>query len=286
MQEIRRFKPSTVARAFSVTAGCSRTFSSTAPGALAREHVRLPAVPPLTGPVGFRSPHPAVSDSLLNAPRSANRATVARFGHNGSGVPLLAWISKPPRTHRRSRRGARPRVLALWARHQDRPGPAATSGRPGHRPGTRPPGTGGAILLTPSAPGWDRHAGQPRRSYATSPRPPASGRQGAPAHAPHTFVTTSFDAAFTCATSNRPPAMPHQRTTMRTPARNNLYLHPNPTSWPPTASGTLAISLRRPLPGRGDGPLSPVSERALCGVACPPYRLPCLMSPGVQSMTN
>src|ERR1700761_2180202 len=82
MQEIRRFKPSTVSRRFSVAAGLYRTcvLDGVLPHSPA-EHVRRPSVPPESPPLGF--PHLQFEALLTAARQSPNRcdfALVAMLG--------------------------------------------------------------------------------------------------------------------------------------------------------------------------------------------------------------
>jgi hypothetical protein len=93
MQEIRRFKPSTVSRRFSVTAGFYRT--CVIDGLLEHspaEHVRRPSVPPESPTLGFT--HLQFEALLTAARESAN--------HAGCGVDLrdvqIAARHADPRT--------------------------------------------------------------------------------------------------------------------------------------------------------------------------------------------
>jgi integrase len=132
MQEIRRFKPSTVSRRFSVMAGFYRT--CVLDGLIEHspaEHVRRPAVPAESPTLGFT--HLQFEALLTAARESANPCDFALVAMLGL---LGLRIFEYQRGHRRSRRGARPPGAARVRQgHQARPGPAATSGRPGHRPG-------------------------------------------------------------------------------------------------------------------------------------------------------
>ena len=78
MQEIRRFKPSTVSRRFSVTAGFYRTcvldgIMEHSPA----EHVRRPAVPAESPTLGFT--HLQFEASLTAARESPNPRTTMRY---------------------------------------------------------------------------------------------------------------------------------------------------------------------------------------------------------------
>ncbi len=76
MQEVRRFKPSTVSRRFSVTAGFYRT--AMIDGVLEHspaEHVRRPAVPPESPTLGF--PHLQFEAMLTASRQSPNRCDFA-----------------------------------------------------------------------------------------------------------------------------------------------------------------------------------------------------------------
>ncbi len=132
MQEVRRFKPSTVSRRFSVTAGFYRT--CVIDGVLEHspaEHVRRPAVPAESPTLGFT--HLQFEALLTAARRSANRndfALVAMLGLLGLRIfeATSADIADLGEEHGH-------RVLrGLRQRRQGRPGPAATSGRTRHRP--------------------------------------------------------------------------------------------------------------------------------------------------------
>jgi hypothetical protein len=136
MQEIRRFKPSTVSRRFSVTAGFYRT--CVIDGLLEHspaEHVRRPSVPPESPTLGFTH---LQFEALLTAARDSSNpcdfALVAMLGLLGLRIfeATGADIADLGEEHGH-------RVLRMRQRHEDRSGPASTSRRPGHRPGDRRP---------------------------------------------------------------------------------------------------------------------------------------------------
>jgi integrase len=137
MQEIRRFKPSTVSRRFSVTAGFYRTcvIDGLLEHSLA-EHVRRPSVPPESPTLGFTH---LQFEALLTAARESSNpcdfALVAMLGllglrifeATGADIADLGEGTRSPGAARRRQR------------HQGRPGPAAAGSWPGHRPGSRRP---------------------------------------------------------------------------------------------------------------------------------------------------
>ena len=206
MQEVRRFKPSTVSRRFSVTAGFYRP--CVIDGLLehsAAEHVRRPAVPPESPTLGFTHLQPG---ALLTAARETasphDFALVAMLGLLGlrifeATVPALPTLVKNTATG----------CCACAAKHQDRPDPAAASRRPGHRPRHRHPG-----------PRRDP-AQQPRRTDGPPCRnpPPQTARRDS--GSPDRQATSSYAQAYlrdnhagTLAWRSGRPAGPRQRPSM------------------------------------------------------------------------
>ena len=235
MQEIRRFKPSTVSRRFSVTAGFYRT--CVLDGVLEHspaEHVRRPSVPAESPTLGFT--HLQFEALLTAARESANPcdfALVAMLGLLG-----LADLRGHRRGYRRPRRRTRPPGAAgVRQGHQGRPGPAAASRRPGHRPGNRHPGRG-PILLNSRGTRMDRHAATRRLRHLAE----TAGIQIARAHPHmlrHTFVTTMLDAGVDLRDVQIAARHADPRTTMRYDrARKNLDRHPNYILAAYMASGT------------------------------------------------
>jgi integrase len=106
MQEVRRFKPSTVSRRFSITAGFCRT--AVIDGALEHspdEHVRRPAVPPESPTLGFTHlQFKAMLTAARESPHRCNFALVVPVSAaaTSSVLPCEARaagtsISRPPR---------------------------------------------------------------------------------------------------------------------------------------------------------------------------------------------
>ena len=181
MQEIRRFKPSTTSRRFSVAAGFYRT--CVLDGLLEHspaEHVRRPAVPAESPTLGFTHlQFEALLTAARESPNPCDFALVAMLGLLGLRIfeATSADIADLGEEHGH-------RVLRVCGKGwQSGPGPAATRSRESYRQGCRPPG--------PRA----DPAQQPRRANGPAcgnpaPAPPGPGQRPAdessPAHAaPH-----------------------------------------------------------------------------------------------------
>jgi integrase/recombinase XerD len=187
MQEIRRFKPSTVSRRFSVTAGFYRT--CVIDGVLEHspaEHVRRPAVPAKSPTPGFT--HLQFEALLTAARESANRNDFALVAMLGLRIfeATGADIGDLGEEHGH-------RVLRVCGKGgKVGPGPAAACGRAGYRPRHRHPN------------GRRDPAQQLRNAHGPSCRhpaaPPARGGRGCadPPGRIRTcsgmFVTTMLDA--------------------------------------------------------------------------------------------
>ena len=179
MQEIRRFKPSTVSRRFSVTAGFYRTcvLDSVLPHSPA-EHVRRPPVPAESPTLGFT--HLQFEALLTAARESATPCDFALVAMPGLlGLRILeatsADIADLGEEHGH-------RVLRVCGKGtKGRPGPAATRGQPGHRPGNRPPGPRADPAEHPRRPDRPARGHPPPAAPRRDRRYP--GHQGAPAHA-------------------------------------------------------------------------------------------------------
>ena len=136
MREVRRFRPSTVSRRFSVAAGFYRT--CVIDGVLEHspaEYVRRPTVPAESPTLGFTH---LQFEALLTAARQSGNpndfALVAMLGLLGLRIfeATGADIEDLGEEHGH-------RVLRVWRRGEDHAGPAATRSRPGDRPGHRQP---------------------------------------------------------------------------------------------------------------------------------------------------
>jgi integrase/recombinase XerD len=126
------------------------------------------------------------------------------------------------------------RVRRVRQGHQDRPGPAAPGGRPGHRPRHRGPGQR-PILLNSRGARMDPHAAARRLRHLAGVRI----TRPHPHMLRHTFVTTMPDAGVDL--RDVPIAARHAdpRTTMRHDrARQNPDRHPNDILAAYMASGT------------------------------------------------
>jgi site-specific recombinase XerD len=223
MQETRRFKPSTISRRFSVTAGFYRTCAID--GVLEHspaEHVRRPAVPPESPTLGFTH---LQFEALL---------TVARQSPDRCNFPLVAMLGllglrifeATSAGHRRPRRGARSRVLHVCGKGTKIvlvPLPPAVSRAIDRAIAGR---THGPVLLNSRGSRMDRPAATRRLRQLAE----AAGIQVARAHPHmlrHTFVTTMLDAGVDLRDVQIAARHADPRTTMRYDrARQDLDRHP------------------------------------------------------------
>jgi integrase/recombinase XerD len=234
MQEIRRFKPSTVSRRFSVTAGFYRT--CVIDGILEHspaEHVRRPAVPAEPPTLGFTHlQFEALLTAARESPHPCDLALVTMLGLLGLRIFEATGAA----------------ITDLGEEH-------------GHRV-LRVCGKGSKVVLVPLPPAVsrtiDRAAGthsrtdpaqQPRRADGPPRRHPAPAVPGrrrrstdypaAPAYAPPYFVTTMLDAGVDLRDVQIAARHADPRTTMRYDrARKNLDRHPNYILAAYMASGT------------------------------------------------
>jgi site-specific recombinase XerD len=235
MQEIRRFKPSTVSRRFSVTAGFYRT--CVIDGVLEHspaEHVRRPSVPAESPTLGFT--HLQFEALLTAARESAHPGDFALvtmlgllglriFEATGSDIADLG----EEHGHRVLRVCGKGTQIVLV------PLPPAVGRAIDQAVGDRP---GGPILLNSRGARMDRHAATRRlRHLAETAGVPITRPH--PHMLRHTFVTTMLDAGVDLRDVQIAARHSDPRTTMRYDrARKNLDRHPNYILAAYMASGT------------------------------------------------
>ena len=224
MQEIRRFKPSTVSRRFSVAAGFCRT--CVIDGVLEHspaEHVRRPTVPAESPTLGFTH---LQFEALLTAARQSAHpcdfALVAMLGLLGLRIfeATDADIVELAEEH-----GHRVlRVCGKGTKVVLIPLPPAVGRAIDRAIGAR---TSGPILLNSRGARMDRHAATRRlRRLAEAAGVPISRPH--PHMLRHTFVTTMLDAGVDLRDVQIAARHADPRTTMRYDrARKNLDRHPN-----------------------------------------------------------
>ena len=235
MQEIRRFRPSTVSWRFSVAAGFYRT--CVLDGVLEHspaEHVRRPSVPAESPTLGFTHlQFEALLTAARQSPDPCDFALVAMLGLLGLRIfeATAADIADLGEEH-----GHRVlRVCGKGTRIVLVPLPPAVGRAIDRAAGDR---TRGPILLNSHGARMDRHAAtrRLRRLAATA------GIQVARAHPHmlrHTFVTTMLDAGVDLRDVQIAARHADPRTTMRYDrARQNLDRHPNYILAAYMASGT------------------------------------------------
>jgi site-specific recombinase XerD len=169
MQEIRRFKPSTVSRRFSVVAGFYRTCVTD--GLMQHspaEHVRRPAVPAESPTLGFT--HLQFEALLTAARESANPADfalVAMLGLLGLRIFEATGANIADLGEEHGHRVLRVCGKGSKAVQVPLPPAARSTGPPG-------PGTTGRSCSTTAAPGWT--AMRPPAACGAWPARPGSGR--------------------------------------------------------------------------------------------------------------
>jgi integrase/recombinase XerD len=226
MQEIRRFKPSTVSRRFSVTAGFYRTcaLDGVLPHSPA-EHVRRPSVPAESPTLGFT--HLQFEALLTAARESANPADfalVAMLGLLGLRIFEAASADIADLGEEHGHRVLR--VCGKGTKVVLVPLPPAIDRATGSR-------VRGPILLNSRGTRMDRHAATRRLRHLAE----AAGIQIARAH-PHMLRTPTSrpcsTLVLTCAMCRSPPdtPIPGRRCGMTGPART--WTATRTTSWPPT----------------------------------------------------
>jgi site-specific recombinase XerD len=235
MQEIRRFKPSTVSRRFSVTAGFYRT--CVLDGVLQHspaEHVRRPAVPAESPTLGFTHlQFEALLTAARESPHPCDFALVAMLGLLGLRIfeATAADIADLGEEH-----GHRVlRVCGKGTKIVLVPLPPAVGRALDRAAGSR---ARGPVLLNTRGARMDRHAATRRlRHLAADAGIPVT--RAHPHMLRHTFVTTMLDAGVDLRDVQIAARHADPRTTMRYDrARQNLDRHPNYILATFMASGT------------------------------------------------
>jgi integrase/recombinase XerD len=235
MQEIRRFKPSTVSRRFSVTAGFYRTcvLDSVLEHSPA-EHVSRPAAPAESPTLGFTH---LQFEALLTAARESDNpcdfALVAMLGLLGLRIFEATGTDIADLGEEHGHRVLR--VCGKGTRIVLVPLPPAVGRAIDRAIGLR---DRGPVLLNTRGARMDRHSATRRPRHLAE----AAGIQIARAHPHmlrHTFVTTMLDAGVDLRDVQIAARHADPRTTMRYDrARNNLDRHPNYILAAYMASGT------------------------------------------------
>jgi len=235
MQEIRQFKPSTVSRRFSVTAGFYRT--CVIDGLLEHtpaEHVRRPVVPTESPTLGFT--HLQFEALLTVAHESMHPcdfALVAMLGLLGLRIFEATGADICDLGEEHGHRVLR--VCGKGSKVVLVPLPPAVGRAIDRATGAR---TGGPILLNSRGGRMDRHAATRRlQRLAESAGVPITRPH--PHMLRHTFVTTMLDAGVDLRDVQIAARHADPRTTMRYDrARKNLDRHPNYILAAYMASGT------------------------------------------------
>jgi integrase/recombinase XerD len=232
---IRRFRPSTVSRRFSVTAGFYRT--CVIDGVLDHspaEHVRRPAVPAESPTLGFT--HLQFEAMLTAARQSANPcdfALVAMLGLLGLRIFEATGADTSDLGEEHGHRVLR--VCGKGAKIVLVPLPPAVSRAIDQSVGNR---TSGPILLNSRGARMDRHAATRRLRHLAQQAGVRIDRPH-PHMLRHTFVTTMLDAGVDLRNVQIAARHADPRTTVRYDrARKNLDRHPNYILAAYMASGT------------------------------------------------
>ncbi len=235
MQEVRRFKPSTVSRRFSVTAGFYRT--CVIDGVLEHspaEHVRRPSVPAESPTLGFT--HLQFEALLTAARESANRndfALVAMLGLLGLRIFEATGADIGDLGEEHGHRVLR--VCGKGSKVVLVPLPPAVGRAIDRAAGAR---GAGPILLNNCGARMDRHAAT-RRLRCLAEEAGVRITRPHPHMLRHTFVTTMLDAGVDLRDVQIAARHTDPRTTMRYDrARKNLDRHPNYILAAYMASGT------------------------------------------------
>jgi len=235
MQEIRRFKPSTVSRRFSVAAGFYRT--CVLDGVLEHspaEHVRRPSVPAESPTLGFTHlQFEALLTAARESPNPYDFALAAMLGLLGLRIFEATGADIADLGEEHGHRVLR--VCGKGTKVVLVPLPPAVGRAIDRATGFR---TRGPVLLNSRGTRMDRHAATRRlRHLATT-----AGIHVTRAHPHmlrHTFVTTMLDAGVDLRDVQIAARHADPRTTMRYDrARQNLDRHPNYILAAYMASGT------------------------------------------------
>ena len=234
MQEVRRFKPSTVSRRFSVVAGFYRT--CVLDGALEHspaEHVRRPTVPAESPTLGFTHlQFEALLTTARQSPHRCDFALVAMLGLLGLRIFEATGADIADLGEEHGHRVLR--VCGKGTKVVLVPLPPAVGRAIDRAAGSR---TRGPICSTDAAPVWT--GTQLPAVCATSPKPLASRAPERIRTCCVTFVTTMLDAGVDLRDVQIAARHADPRTTMRYDrARQNLDRHPNYILAAYMASGT------------------------------------------------
>jgi integrase/recombinase XerD len=235
MQEVRRFKPSTVSRRFSVVAGFYRTAVIDAVLASSpAEHVRRPTVPPESPTLGFT--HLQFEAMLTAARESASRydfAVVAMLGLLGLRIFEATGANIEDLGEEHGHRVLR--VCGKGTKIVLVPLPPAVGRAIDRAVSDRP---AGPILLNTRGTRMDRHAATRRLRSLAAVAGVRIGRTH-PHMLRYTFVTTMLDAGVDLRDVQIAARHADPRTTMRYDrARKNLDRHPHYILAAYMASGT------------------------------------------------
>jgi integrase/recombinase XerD len=235
MQEIRRFKPSTISRRFSVVAGFYRTAVIDGDLDLSpAEHVRRPSVPPESPTLGFT--HLQFEAMLTAGRESANPydfALVAMLGLLGLRIFEATSSNIADLGEEHGHRVLR--VCGKGTKVVLIPMPPAVGRAIDRAIGDR---ANGPILLNTRGTRMDRHAATRRLRHLAASAGVRINRTH-PHMLRHTFVTTMLDAGVDLRDVQIAARHADPRTTMRYDrARQNLDRHPNYILAAYMASGT------------------------------------------------
>jgi integrase len=244
MQEIRRFKPSTVSRRFSVTAGFYRT--CVIDGLLEHspaEHLRRPSVPPEPPTLGFTHlQFEALLTAARESPHPCDFALVAMLGLLGLRIFEATGADIADLGEEHGHRvlhvcGKGTKIVLL-------PLPPAVGRAIDQAIGGR---TRGPILLNSRGARMDRHAAARRLRHLAGVAGVRITRPH-PHTLRHTFVTTMLDAGVDLRDVQIAARHADPRTTMRQSGLVRTSTVTRTTSWPltrpPAADCMLGYSMR------------------------------------------